>query len=340
MKKYINYLQLGSKIFLLGLLITFISCDEDDDEEDIGNWVELSDFDGVPRSGAVSFTINNMAYVGTGYEEGNTRLRDFWSYNPELNFWAKIDSFPGVERNGAVGFSINGKGYVGTGYDGDNKLKDFWEYDPVNNTWRQIADFGGTPRYGAIAFSIGDYGYVGTGYDGNYLKDFWRYSPATDTWEQIVGFGGSKRKDAAVFTIDGKAYICTGIDNGAREEDFWVFDPETGIWTQLRDIKDTSDESYDDDYTTIVGEEKVAFSINGKGYITTGGSGGVGGSAWEYDPVTDLWEEKTYFEGAARVDAVGFAVGDMGYVATGESSAYYFDDLWGLEPDEEYDEYD
>ncbi len=333
------YLKLGSKIFVMGLLIFMISCEDEDEEEDIGNWIELSDFDGVPRCDAVAFTIDNMAYLGTGFEEGNTRLRDFWSYNPELNFWAKLDSFPGVSRNGAVGFSLNGKGYIGTGYDGENKLKDFWEYDPNTNTWTQIADFGGTARYGAIAFSVGEYGYVGTGYDGNYLKDFWKYSPTTDTWEQVVGYGGAKRKDAVAFTINNKAYICTGVDNGSYEEDLWVFDGDTQTWTQLRDIDDSSDDSYDDEYY-IIGSDRTAFSVNGKGYVTTGGTGGVGGNVWEYDPVTDLWEEKTYLEGSARIDAVGFGIGDLGYIATGQNGTYYFDDLWGFEPNEEYNEND
>ncbi len=339
MKRYINSLQSCSIAFIIGFSLIFASCEDSDDTEEIGNWVELSDFDGVPRTDAVAFTIDNKAYLGTGFEEGNTRLRDFWSYNPELNFWTRLDSFPGIARNGAVGFSVNGKGYIGLGYDGEDRLKDFWEYDPQTNSWTQIADFGGTARYGAIAFSIGDYGYVGTGYDGNYLKDFWRYSPATNKWEQIISIGGSKRIDAAVFVIDDKAYVCTGIDNGSYEEDFWVYDPITGLWTQLRDISDTSDDDYDDDYS-IRGTERVAFTINGKGYLATGGVGGISNDVWEYDPITDLWEQKTYFEGSSRLDAVGFGIGDRGYVTTGQNSSYYFDDLWGFDPDDEYDEND
>lgn len=340
MEKYINQLKLVSKIFLLGVFVIFAACDDDEDDEDlIGNWVELSDFDGTPRSEAVSFTINDKAYFGTGYEEGTNRLRDFWSYDPQLNFWFKLDSFPGIARNGAVGFSINGKGYIGTGYDGENKLKDFWEYDPENNSWTQIADFGGTARYGAVAFSVGNYGYVGTGYDGNYLKDFWRYDPQTGEWEQIISIGGSKRRNAVAFTIDEKAYICTGFDNGTFEEDFWVYDPNTGLWSQLRDIADTSDDEYDDDYV-FYGSDKVAFTINGKAYVATGGTGGVGSGVWEYDPITDLWEQKTYLEGASRIGAVGFGIGERGYVATGQNGSYYFDDLWAFEPDAEFDEYD
>jgi len=34
----------------------------------IGNWVTESDLDGVARSEAVSFVVNDTAYIGTGYD--------------------------------------------------------------------------------------------------------------------------------------------------------------------------------------------------------------------------------------------------------------------------------
>src|SRR5205814_1604051 len=38
----------------------------------------------------------------------------------------------------------------------------------------------------------------------------------------------------------------------------------------------------------------VAFSINGKGYFTTGSNGGPGGDKlFEYNPLTDQWIEKS-----------------------------------------------
>ena len=41
-------------------------------------------------------------------------------------------------------------------------------------------------------------------------------------------------------------------NNGEYVDDFWKFDPSTESWTQLRDISDSSDEDYDDDYTITV----------------------------------------------------------------------------------------
>lgn len=323
-------------ILILPLFIT--SCDDDDDEDLVGNWVELSDFEGVPRSDAISFTIGEMAYVGLGYD-GDDRLSDVWSYDPDKDTWREIAEFPGNARNGAVAFGIGTKGYVGTGYDGTDKLNDFWEYDPDTDTWTQKADFPGSERYGAIGISANGKGYIGTGYDGNYLKDWWEYDPDSDSWTQKVSVGGSKRRDAFAFVINDQVYVCGGVDNGVYEEDFWVYDPLNDEWTGLRDIDDTSDDDYDDEYD-ITRTNAVAFAASGKAWIVSGGQGTIGSTTWEYDPVNDLWEEKTSLEGSARMDAVGFVLNETCYIATGRSSSYYFDDLWKFEPDEEEDDTD
>lgn len=323
-------------VFVISILLFGVSCSDDDDDDDelIGNWVELSDFEGVPRTEAVSFTIGSKAYVGTGYD-GTDRLVDFWEYNSSTNQWIRKADFPGVARNGAVGFGTGSKGYIGTGYDGVNKLKDFWEYDPTSNTWVQISDFGGTARYGAVAFAIDNIGYVSTGYDGNALKDFWEYNPTTDQWTQGFSLGGGKRQEAVAFVINGKGYICTGIDNGVYENDFWEYDPVTNQWTAKRSIANISDNEYDDDYSSITGINKVGFAINGKGYVATGGKGSAGTIVWQYNPSSDLWTQKTSLEASGRIGAVGFAIDDLGYITTGRNSSYYFDDLWGFLPSAE-----
>jgi N-acetylneuraminic acid mutarotase len=327
------------KVLVFILAVPFFNSCGDDEIVLVGDWVALSDFDGIPRADAVGFAIGNKGYLGTGYDGEGDRHVDFWEYDVARNTWTQLADFPGVARNGAVGFGTDTKGYIGTGFDGKNRLADFYEYDPVANEWTQKADFAGSARYGAIAFSISNKGYVGTGYDANYLKDMWKYDPDTDTWTQMASVGGSKRRDATCFVISGKGYVMTGIDNGEYQTDFWQYDPGTDTWTQKRPIANLSDEAYDDDYTTIRGVGKVAFTINGKGYLTTGGQN-TGTEAWEYNPTTDLWTEKTSFEGTTRSDAVGFAIGNRGYVTTGKSASYYFDDIWGFDPDAEYKEND
>lgn len=326
-------------LFMLPGIFIFSTCNNDDPAETlVGNWVELSDFEGVARSDAVAFTINDKGYVALGFD-GDDRLNDLWEYDPARDYWIQKADFPGNARNGAIGFGTSTKGYVGTGYDGYNKLNDFWEYDPQTNSWTQKADFAGSARYGALAFCIDDKGYVGTGYDGNYLKDFWMYDPASNEWFQKVSVGGSKRRDAVGFVINGKGYICTGVNNGVYESDFWEYNPATDLWTGKRDIANTSDDDYDDDYE-IARTNAVAFSAGGLGFVVSGGKGTVSGDAWAYDPGTDLWEEKTTLEGSTRMEAVAFTVANKGYIMTGRSSSYYYDDIWCFYPDDDLNEDD
>ena len=290
----------------------------------VGDWVRRGDFDGVGRSEAIAAVLDTKVYAGLGFD-GTNRLNDFWEYDATADAWRRKKDFPGTPRNAAVAFSAAGKVYVGLGYDGVNKLKDFWEYTPSTDTWKQVADFGGLAKYGATAFTLNDKGYVVAGYDGNPSKEMWQYDPLTNIWALKNG-PGSKRYDAAVFVIDNKAYLATGTNNGTYNNDFWVYDPSTEVWTEKRKISNVSDESYDDSYV-ITRSAAVAFTLNGKGYITTGLNSGYVATTWEYDPSTDLWTQKTDFQGTTREGAIGFAVNGRGFVALGRSSTLRFDDV-------------
>lgn len=334
------------KLAVAASVLVFISgCGSDDEEDLVGNWVQLGQFEGDARADAVGVSLDGKGYVGLGYD-GEDRRQDLWEYDPVNDYWVQKADFPGVGRTGAVGFAVDGKVYMGTGYDGTNKLKDFYAFDPSTNEWAQIKDFAGTARYGAVAMSIGNYGYVGTGYDGNYLKDFWKYDPSTAEWTQIVSID-YKRRDAVAFVIDNKGYVCTGIgSSGTYNSDFSVYDPSTGKWAELRDISDATDEDFDDDYGDYIKRtDAVSFVMNGKGYVATGGKSTTGGDIWEYDPSTDLWSEKTELiedgdGGSDRTQAVGLTINNVGYVLIGRNSSYYFEDVWRFEPNSEMNEYD
>jgi hypothetical protein len=290
-----------------------------------GDWITRSQLNGAARSSAVGFTIGNYAYLGTGWDGLNTRYADFWKYDPVNDNWSQVQSMPdSTARSNAVGFATDTKGYVGTGYDGFNYLKDFWEYDPNANAWTRKADFIGGARDEAVGFGIGSYGYLGTGFDGLYTqKDFYKYDPSSDSWTEI-GFSGNKRYGAVTFLYKNKAYLVTGVDNGVTVGDFWVYDPSlaSNNWTELRHIYNYSSDTYDDGYTNIERWNAAAFVITGtkngdKAYISTGENGALYKFTWEYDFVSDLWKQKSDFEGPATTGAVGITVQNRGYIATG-----------------------
>lgn len=332
-------IRIGSLALAALLLGSITSCEKSTDSTElVGNWLRKSDFEGVARSEGIATTIGSKVYIGLGYN-GTSRLTDLWEYDATADSWEQMTSFPGTARNSAVSFAAGGKLYVGLGYDGNNYLKDFWEFDPntgATGTWKQVADFGGSARYDAVAFGINDKGYVVGGYDDNYLKDFWEYSPTANTWTKKVSPGGTKRTQATAFVISNIAYLVTGTNNGANVNELWAYDPTTDAWTEKRKVTNVSDETYDDDYSSIIRNNAVSFVIDGKGYITSGNNGGYTSTTWEYNPVTDLWTQKTAFEGTTREGAIGFSANNRGYVGLGRSSSLRFDDLREFKPTLDY----
>lgn len=240
-------MAIHSKYFALLAILTlgavcFTACEDEDNEDLMGNWVNLyTYFPGSPRGGAVCFVIDNKAYVGLGANTRNTedreRFLDFfyatpntggdgngtlkWSAEGDVASMPKVNaSGQNTARNGAVAFALNGKGYVGTGYNGRTYLKDFWEYDPEANSWTQIADYpGDTCRY-AVSFVIPgkstnsdgsvsintpngkDMAFVGTGEDFLYIPKSHFYSFDGENWKPVCATG-QPRSQASAFVAEG-----------------------------------------------------------------------------------------------------------------------------------------
>jgi len=243
----------------------------------------------------------------------------------QTNIWQQKASLPAVSRFLATSFSIGNKGYLGLGYTGSSFCKDFWEYDPVTDTWAQKADFAGGNRSAAAGFAIGTKGYVGTGSlnpADDVTKEFWAFDPAANTWTRKADFAGNARTVAQGLSIGNKGYIGLGRTGGyGLFDDFWEYDPGTDTWTQKASFSGGAR------YATS------GFSIGTKGYIGTGTDFTGGGFTfrndfWEYDQVTDSWTRKADFAGGARELAVGFSIGNRGYIGTG----YGASDFWEYNP--------
>lgn len=337
-----------TKIKLLLLIFIVIECVSCDNKKTAlqGNWIKQAEFLGEPRSGAVSFTIGNDAYIGTGYQiiksfdetetEEEYCFTSFYKYNLQYG-WDKIADFPGKARHEAVAFSINGKGYVGTGVDIDgNRLKDFYEYDPSTNTWKEAPEFIGSARQGAVAFSINNIGYVGTGYgillgeDHNSLSDFFKFE--NGEWIGMGQYPGRRTPNLTSFIINNKAYLTGGHNN----DDVWEFDPSkikenNNGWTKKIDTDSNNNKEL------VVRSNAVSFVINNKGYIVTGILNNYNRTVWEYHPENDKWVEKTglEMEMVSRENAVGFSINNRGFITTGNINNYSLSDMWEFNPDME-----
>ncbi|HIP36476.1 MAG TPA: T9SS type A sorting domain-containing protein [Crocinitomix sp.] len=279
-------------------------------------WIKKTDFAGLKRERAVSFSINGKGYVGTGVDTTEMVRRDFWSYDPTLNTWTQVADFGGIARRNAIAFAINNKGYVGTGMSHaesalGSTLADLWEYDPDLNTWIQKANFPanfGQGIYFATAFAVNNKAYICGGKRGpaDYTDEMWEYNPLTNSWIQKSPFPGGVRYQHCSFSIGDRGYVGLGIDLDIYRKDLWEYNPASDTWAQKSDF---------------LGSERGAvstFSFNHRGYICLGSDGGLKKDLWEYNPYDNSWSIRAPFGGSARKNAISFVIGDTAYVGTGK----------------------
>jgi hypothetical protein len=310
MNKNLTVLVLLSFIYSIFMLKSFAQAPD--------TWLEKGNFVGPNRLGSVGFSIGSKGYIGTGIS--NSKLTDFWEYDPSSDTWSQKANFGGTARAYASGFSIEAKGYIGCGNDG-SLTKDFWEFDPATNIWTKKADFGGDPRNAAAAFSIGLKGYIGTGLIDatTRVNDFWEYDPAMDTWTQKSNFGGSTRAYAAGFSIGSKGYIGTGNHPGILEKDFWEYNPENDTWTKKADFAGAGR------------FQAIGIGTGTKGYVGLGDIGGAyTNDFWEYSQAQDSWTKRANFGGEARILSAGFSIADKVFIGIGYNafSTLKYADFW------------
>lgn len=198
----------------------------------------------------------------------------------------------------------------------------------AQGTWKQKVNFGGVVREGAIGFSINTKGYIGTGFDGggmNYYSDFWEWDQIGNVWTQKASLLTPRYRGVG-FSIGTKGYMGTGWDAIGGKQDFWEWDQATNQWTGKANFITTR-------------WMAVGFSIGNKGYIGTGnGSIGRFNDFWEWDGDTasstyNTWTQKANFGGTARRGAVGFSVGNKGYIGTGNDADSLRSDFWEWDGD-------
>lgn len=244
-------------------------------------WTQKADLPGSARRDAISFVIDNFAYVGSGMDSISgpigTTLKDFWRYDPNMNAWAAVADFPGAGGNGvyfATGFSVGGKGYLCGGKTGASLYSNqLWEYKPSNNQWIQRANFPGGVRYQMLSFVVGNKAYVGMGTDQNiFKKDVYCYDPGANNWQSIAPFPAYERGSASTFTLEERGFVCLG-NNGGLLTDLIEYNPKTDTWT-LRAA-----------YGGSGRKSAVSFVIDGKAYVGTGkGNSGKKASWYVYAP--------------------------------------------------------
>lgn len=242
------------------------------------------------RSGGVSFTINNKAYVGLGAENfnqvGSVFLNDLWEYDAANNSWIQKASLPSDGRASAAFFVAGGKAYVIGGRWFTSSLQnkysnEVWEYDPSSDKWTKKADFPEGDIALAAATGVSGKGYIlggsiKSGSSSDNVKNVYEYNPASDKWTKKASTPEATGATAGMaFTVDNIAYYGLGFTDlnmikGTTK--FYSYNPATDAWKLISD------------FPADPRGQGVAVAVGGKAYI----GGGFGGGKFYRD-----WYELT-----------------------------------------------
>jgi N-acetylneuraminic acid mutarotase len=154
-----------------------------------------------------------------------------------------------------------------------------------------------------ISFSINNFSYA-----NNFLG----------SWTRVADFGGTARQYAVGFSIDTMGYLGLGADSAGLPSDFWSYNPNTNSWNTISPFPSsgrTSPLSFSYDSVAFVGLGRDTNNFN---Y-----------DLWKYYAQIDLWANTGQaLPVPPRTEAVGFAIGNTGYVTTGVGGASeYFNDI-------------
>jgi len=334
-------------------------------------WFSKKLISGMPRYEAVSFVLNNEAYIAGG-ENGAAPLRDCWKYNSSDDTWSQAGDMR-FSRKSAVAFVINDKydlkrAYVGLGIVDalGTKSDEFESYNSTNNSWEinTYRKFEGGKRSNAVAFVLKDLqgkdaAFVGFGENNYPVTDLYWYDLKADTagsllaWKQInaTGLPNYGITEACATEINNKAYIFGGVNgNGDYQKNMVIYDPTISV---------TEPQGHFSVVSNFKGTPRANASMFSLTYEKNGetfnyvyvGTGRTNGDVylndfWGYDLNQGIWIQKSYFKGEPCEGAVGFdivkdhddyglKVLSRGFIGTGKTkneSTIWTRELWEYLP--------
>jgi N-acetylneuraminic acid mutarotase len=275
------------------------------------NWQKIQDFSGTERDDAVSFTINNQAYCGTGLSPWFAEFADFYSFDFNTQSWTSIASLPiGKERQYATAFSNDTLGFVFSGNKGNVFLNDLWMYNPTNNSWTQKTSLPAVGRNGSYSFVINNIAYIVGGKTANntFLSEVWTYDIHNNLWEQKNDFPFGNFWRSSSKSIGDFGYLIFGADSfGNYSNRVYKYFAENDSWEFINEFPLTG--------RTYCSMEKLYNQL----YVI----GGVDSSFnyqndfWTLDLENNLWTQLQSINTLPFKGGISFSVGNEIYYSTG-----------------------
>ncbi|NOZ35949.1 MAG: hypothetical protein GXO80_11700 [Chlorobi bacterium] len=270
--------------------------------------------------------------------------------------------FTGGGVRGATLFTYNGYLFVAQGHNEASLPESIiiYRYDPVGNLWEQAY----LTKYlsqaenftDAVSFVIEgiqeqdgkshDYLYIGLGYkqeSASMNTKFFRLDLTDNisgditnwgSWKDMGDFDGLAVKDAVAFTIKKIGYVGLGtLENGTAVDYMYKFDPTDrdpilhpyGNWLKIGNFPGGKR------------TKAVCFKIGENVYVSCGmdETGVYKNDFWRCNQITGdylNWVKRAPFPGTPRIDAVGLALGENGYIGTGLDVDSVRSDFWRYNP--------
>jgi N-acetylneuraminic acid mutarotase len=283
------------------------------------NWVQKASMpSSVGFDGMISYSINNILYVGGGFN-GTLQINTFYAYDPSSDTWVQKANIP-VALNSATSFVLNAKGYMICGTN-NNLVNTVYAYDPVADSWQAKGNFPGVPREAAGGFTLNGKGYLCGGFigGGNCSSEMWQYNDTADTWTQMTSMPGPGRNGTFDMIINGKVYVGLGANAGTSlwYSDMYYFNPDSDTYTPITD------------FPTPLGG-CVSFTMGQVGYVGLGFDGATYiNTIYKYDPSTNSWAIADTFNGGPRFAAFCQVVDGRPYLGCGrDANNNYLYDNW------------
>ena len=197
-------------------------------------WNQDAPFLGDFRRDPVVFTIENLAFVGTGSRTNAQAYNDFYQFDANSGKWTEIPTPDNFEaRYEATAFSLNGKGYVVGGYLANRQnLNDVWQYTYSNTGgfWEQKGNFP-ADFSGGISIRGNNRVFVGFGDNSESKRILWEYDEKTDSWSEFTTLPDKvQTKIYSGVIIRNTIYI---VD---KESQIWTLDLSDKTWDKKTDL--------------------------------------------------------------------------------------------------------
>lgn len=282
--------------------------------------------------GSKTFQIGNAGYVLGGFDSLSQWSSNCYKYDQLTDSWSTVISFPGVNVIGTMSDSLLGYAITDTS---------LYCYNPLDDTWTIKASVPGNV-YGTVSAKFDSLLYLLSS-NGEVLS----YNPVADVWtKNYSALGSSERprisgrslvlSDTAYFDlikydingdnwivdsildVDKWLYTINSIGYALRSGGYEKYDPINRTWTICQP-------------SPLISAD-YSFATTQFGYIL-GLSTNSSWEFWQYDPLNDLWTNKSNFPGRNQGNGNSFGILDKGYIACGvDSTSFAIDDFW------EYDE--